>query len=278
MIRSYWIAVPALFTAFLMLLSCSSTPSGPRMGTPAYYWQAAKEVYMAGDYVKTVQHLDNLLATDNEYTAKALPWALVLKSGMAAGYMDVAANYEMGTHYNRVDTTAFRRQITESRQAAAQIAFAFAEDFGKLDKIKGDTIPLAFPYPRGNAAPVSQLVKVSSGQLLAAGELDTASQHARERGVLLAACSVAGAPDDSAKTEEILKTGTASVPRATFMMAMAQALFHNSQLYTGDKLDDPRKMEIFCQRAEDALKAVPESKETKALDRDIQAAMKKAKK
>jgi len=267
----------ALFSALLILMSCSSGPAGPRVGSPAYYWQAAKEVYAAGDYMKTIEHLDNLLASDNEYTARALPWVLVLKSGLAAGYMDMAANYEMGARLNRSDTTAFRRQITENRQAAGQMALAFAEDFAKLDKGKADVIPLVFAFPKGTAAPVPQFTKVSSGQMLPPAEMDAAAQNARERGVLLAACRAAGAPDDPAKTEELLKTGTASVPRAAFLMAMAQTLYDESQLYVADKLDDSRKLEIFCQRAEDALKAVPESKESKDLDHKIQAALKKAK-
>jgi hypothetical protein len=273
-----WIALGALVSAFLVLVSCSSQQAGPKMGTAAYYWQAAREVYAAGDYIKTIEHLDNLMASENEYTARALPWSLVLKSGLAAGYMNIAANYEMGSHLNRGDSTAFHRQVTESRQAAAQFALAFAEDFSKLDRVKGDVIQLVFGYPKGTAAPVPAFNKVSSGQLLPAGEMDTAAQRARERGVLLAACNAVGAPDDTAKTEEMLKTGTALVPRSTFLLAMARSLYDESQLYVGDKLDDPRKLEIFCQRATEALKAVPESKETKELTGKLQAALKKAKK
>jgi hypothetical protein len=49
-------------------------------------------------------------------------------------------------------------------------------------------------------------------------------------------------------------------------------------LYVGDKLDQPQKVEIFCQRAQAALSGVPESKEAKDLNARIQAALKKAKK
>src|SRR5882762_656532 len=75
--------------------ACSSS-SAPEPGTPAYYWAAAKETFAANDYVKTTEHLDKLLASDNDYTARALPWRLILTSGMVRGYMDVADNCEYG--------------------------------------------------------------------------------------------------------------------------------------------------------------------------------------
>jgi predicted transglutaminase-like cysteine proteinase len=68
------------------------------------------------------------------------------------------------------------------------------------------------------------------------------------------------------------------VPRATFEMAMAQDLFNASQLYTPRKLDEPQKLAIFCQRAQEALKSVPESKESKELAAKIQNALKRVKK
>src|ERR1035437_4209940 len=198
----------ALVSVLPMLFSCSSAPSGPKMGTPAFYWQAAKEVYAAGDYNKTLQHLDNLLATDNEYTDRALPWALVLKSGLAAGYIEGADNYAVGARLNRSDPSLFRRQVSEYRDSASRMALTFAEDYGRLSRGKGGTIALVFAYPQGTASPVPQFTKITSGIPLPAAETDAAQARVLERGVLLAACRAAGAPDDTAKTEGLLRTGT----------------------------------------------------------------------
>ncbi|HUK14980.1 MAG TPA: hypothetical protein VLW65_01140 [Bryobacteraceae bacterium] len=268
----------ALISVFLILCSCSSQPAGPKIGTPAFYWQAAREVYAAGDYNKTLQHLDNVLATDNEYTPRALSWALVLKSGLASGYMEAAENYDLGAHKSRTDPAAFRRLVSDYRQSASRLALQFAEDFGKLDKVSGDTIPIEFTYPKGTAAPVSLFTKVTTGVTLTPAETDTALQRALERGVLLAACRAVGAPNDTAKAEDIFRAGTVLVRRATFLMGMAQQLYDLSQLYITDKLDQPQMLEALCQRAQNALKAIPESKDTKELDGKIQAALKKTKK
>ena len=98
-----------------------------------------------------------------------------------------------------------------------------------------------------------------------------------ERCVLLAACAAAGAPDDPAKTQELLKAVEPKVSRAIFITAMASALFDESQLYTRQKLDDPEKMKILCTRAQEALKTVPESKISKDLGVKIEKTLKPSK-
>ena len=271
-------SVLVLTSAISILLSCSSGPSAPRTGTPEFYWQSAREVYAKGDYMKTMQHLDNLLAAESEYTPRALPWVLVLKSGIAEGYMDAADNYAVGARNNKTDPSPFRRQVSDYRNSASQLALQFAEDFAKLDKIKGDTISLEFAYPRGTAAPVAQFNRVATGIVLTPSETEIAQQRALERGVLLAACRAAGSSNDTAKTEQLLKAGVAAIPRPTFMTAMAETMFRFSQLYVTDKLDQPLKRDALMERAQAALAGVPATKETKDLNARMQAAIKKAKK
>jgi hypothetical protein len=58
---------------------------------------------------------------------------------------------------------------------------------------------------------------------------------------------------------------------------MAVALFDASQLYSRTKLDQPDKMKVFCGRAQEALKTIPDSKDGQDLDKKIQAALKKVK-
>jgi len=269
-------AFGAAFVALAILSSCSSGPAGPAKGTPAFYWQAAGETFKAGDTIKTLDHLDQILATDNDYSARALPWALVLTAGMAAGYGELADSYETGGRVNKTAPMSFRRPITDYRSSANRFSLQFAEHAAKLDKVKGDAVPLTFGYPAGTAAPVAALAKLASGVVLSDPEAEAAQKRAIERGVILAACRMAGAPDDTAKTEAILKTPDAKVARPAFLLAVAQILFDESQLYGPSKLDDPEKVVIFCQRALDALKNVPESKERKALATKIQNVLKKA--
>ena len=266
-------AMCAAISVNLILISCSGE-SGPQPGTPAFDWSAAKQTFAAADYAKTLDNLDKVTASDNEFTARARPWLLVLTSGMARGYTELADRYETGARANRADPATFRKNMSACRTQASQQALHFAEVFGAFLKGKDDSVPLAFPLPTGSAAPPLLLTRIATGILPSAADIDAAQKQNIDRTVLLAACAAAGAADDSAKAAEILKAPDAKVPRAVFVTAMANALFEQSQLYTRQKLDDPEKMKIFCTRAQEALKTVPESKETKDLNGKIEKAIK----
>ena len=99
-------ALWALVAVNLILFSCSGS-NAPQPGTPAFYWAAAKETYAAGDYQKTVEHLGNILSSQNDYVARAQPWILVLTSGMAQGYMDLAEAFDAGGHANHANPRIF---------------------------------------------------------------------------------------------------------------------------------------------------------------------------
>jgi hypothetical protein len=268
-------AALALLSANLILFSCSSSDA-PQPGTPAFYWSAAQETYATGDYQKTVEHLGNILSSQNEYVARAQPWMLILTSGMAHGYMDLADAFEAGSHANPSQGTAFHRLVNEYRGSASRLSLQFAEAFGNF-RSKDDYVTLSFPYPTGSPTEVVLVTRASKGAMPPAAEVETAQKHTIERAVLLATCRAAGAQGDPAKAQELLKSGSGKVPRAAFVQAMATAMFEQAQLYSHNKMDDPDKMKIFCSRAQDALKLLPASKETDDLNKKIQATLKKSK-
>jgi len=269
-----FILTGTLVSTSLMLCSCGGD-SGPREGTPAFYWAGAKENFAARDYVKTSENLARITATENEYTARARTWQLALTSGIARGYQDLADSFEAGARANKSNPAAFRRSTHIYRVEASRYALEFVEAYDKFQKSKDDPVPLAFPFPTGSAAPVVELTKASAGMVLSQAEVEPAEKRVLSRGVLLGACNAVGAPDDPPKAQELLKSGTLQLPRAAFETAMANALFETGQLYNTRKIDDPDKYKIFCDRALDALKSVPETKATKDLAKKITASLKK---
>ena len=79
-------AMAGLLTA----VSCSQGPEPPRPGTPAFIWNAAQSTYHAGDYVKANENLQQLVRSDNEYTVRARPWAIIMSAGLAHAYAETA--------------------------------------------------------------------------------------------------------------------------------------------------------------------------------------------
>jgi hypothetical protein len=260
----------------LLAAGCASGPRPPQKGTPAFYWQAALEAYNAGDFVKTNEHLSRITRTDNEYRTRAQAWQLVLASGLAKGYMEIADAFENGARQNKANPTPFRKQVSASRTAANSLALQVAETFKDFqEKNKDGEVVLAFPFPAVSPAPVPQLVKAGAGMMVPPEELAIAEKRATQKAVLMTTCRVAGAPEDVARTQELFKAGEVKIPRAQFVTAVASSLYDQGQLYSRTKLDQPERMKLFYVNALDAMKTVPESKESKALVAKLQSELKK---
>ena len=257
--------------------SCSSGPQPPQPGSPAFFWAAAKETYRAGDFLKTSENLQRILATDNEYTARARAWDTVISAGLTQAYIELADTWEAGARANRANPTPFRKQVSALRSQASASAIQFTEDIHKVvGADKDPNILLAFAYPAGTVAQPAGLKRVGGGILVPDSEQDLLKAAMLRRGVLLSVCAVVGSPDDAAATQEKLKTGEFRVPRETFLMAAAKSLSEQSELFTGTKLDQPNRLKMLSQEALAALAAIPPTKETKALTEKIQARLRKA--
>lgn len=275
--RSCSISFLAIFV-ILVATSCSTGPPAPKMGTPPFYWGAAGETFAKADYLKAADHLEQLVKTDNEYTQRALPWRLVLTAGMAKSQAELADIFEAGSRANRGNPTPFRRQMIELRTMAGRRALQFAETFLKFTK--GDhtqDIPLDFVFPTGNANKPLEIEKIGNGAPPSETQVESVRRRSIERGVLLATCEAVGAPEDVAKAQSIFKAGNVKVPHDVFALAMVKYLHEQAQLFTRSKLDQPERLELFCNEALETLKTIKPSKETKDLTAKIEKTLKSAK-
>jgi len=220
--------------------------------------------------MKTLDHLDGILASENEFTARAYPWSLLVTSGLVSGYMDEADQYEAGGKVKKETPGDFFKPVSRCRTSAGRLTLHFADVLSKFTDTKADTVTIDFPFPPGTAAPISEFASVAKGGILPAAVADGAEKRALQRGILLAMARAAGAPDDQPKADQILKSGAGKVPRATFMLAMAQTLYEESDLYSWKKENDRDKRMILCHRVQDVLKTIPESPDTKALSAKVE--------
>jgi hypothetical protein len=201
-----------------------------------------------------------------------------LSAGLISGYTDLADAYEKGARANRQNPTPFRRQVSQYRTLAGKASLHYVDVWDKnAARLTEANVALAYSVPKGNSAPAGFIGKVGSGIVLLPAEMESAQTQAVERGVLLAACKFAGAPNDTAKAAQVLRDGNGQIAKGAFLLTVSGMLYDQSQLYTNDRLDDPQKMNLFSQRALEALKTVPESKESKELNTKVQMVLKKTK-
>lgn len=262
----------------LLAISCSSGPRPPQPGTPAFYWGAANEMFRTGNYLKANDNLAQVARSDSEFAARAQPFELVVSSGLAQGFLDLADNYELGARANRANPTPFRKQVNLFRGQASNLSLQFTEAFHRFRLANKDAnISLAFGYPTGNATLPPQIKRVTSGIFVQPAEMEEFQKALLQRGVLLATIRAVGAADDPAKAVEIFQKGNVQTPAPVFYLAMAKALEKQSQLFGSSKLDQPVRMQLLCNEALAALKLVPPSKETKELTGKLEKTLKKIK-
>jgi hypothetical protein len=263
MLRSFLALI--IFVFGLVAAGCSSGPQPPQPGTAAFYFASAKSTYAAGDFLKVTDNLSQLHSSA-DYGARTRAWSIVMSAGLAKGYMDMADNFEYGARANRANSGSFHRQLQQLRSMAGAAAMQCAESTHKfVDENKSDPVTLEFGYPRGNFPEPVQLQRVAKGMMLPPPQVDELTNTMMQRGVLITVTRVVGADDDPAKTQEVFKAAEVKVPRAVFLQAVAKALVEQADLYTPSKLDQPNRITMLCDQADEALKSVPESKATKDL-------------
>ena len=225
--------VLAVVLLLLFTTACASGPQGPQPGTPGFFWSAAKDTWRAGDYVKTSEHLQRILASDNEFTARARAWDAVIAAGLTQGYIELADTWEAGARMNRANPTPFHRQVSALRGLASASAIQYTEDMHKLmDASKDPEILLAFAFPAGGVGVPAAMKRISGGILIQDSERDLLQAAMLQRGVVLAVCAAVGTPDDSAAAQEKLKTAEFKVPRDTYLLAAARSMQSQSELFT----------------------------------------------
>jgi hypothetical protein len=237
-----------------ILSSCSSRPVTAQTDSAAFHWTKAKERYVAGDYTKAIEHLDQLLTSPNEFSSRALPFSMVLSSGVASGYMELADYYSAGAKVNKGKAIVFQRKASDYRALANHMVLDFAENTKKMSLLEGDSVQLAFGPPKGNAVEPALFTQISHGIEPSQADEEAAVDLAMNRGVLLSVCNTAGTPNNLAKASELLQRGEFLVRRAKFTKAVSDQLEQASQLYARNKLDDSAKMAMLRQMAQDTAK------------------------
>lgn len=274
----------ATFPALVIsLVSCSeSGPPPVRTGTPAYYFQTAKDSYSKGDYTKAMDWLDKITnANKNEFTDRAWTFRLLLEAGTFSGYKELADNYEYGRRSNKDNPTPFIKKVTEYRSTAQRMVLRFGEKYAAYEKSgPGAETVIDFPFPPvGSSSKPAQLGKIAQGIAPNEEAMDAALRGMLARGLVLAISQTVGAKDDASKGRAALQTLPVKVPRADFELVMAKALYEGALIHGRKLQGNPAVAEFVCQQALKAMGTVTDtSKETKELKANIEKELKDAQK
>lgn len=241
----------------LSLSSCGPAP--PKFGTPEWYWMAARERFSVGDFTKTEEHLEGIVATENPYSGRAGAWLLVVLGGMSRGYQDLADAYHQGGEVSQ--SAQFWRLESNMKRLFRMSTLGLAEKFGQFQKTMGNAeqYTLEFSFPRGSAAEPASIDRLRKGTLPPESERLNAEQATLERGVILETAAVVGAGEDAVKAAEMFKTQPVQVPRQVFLVGIAESLFEQSKIFDRKKLNEPEKRKILLLAALEGVKSAADT-------------------
>ncbi len=262
----------------LSLTSCSLGPSKAPPGTPAFYWQAAQETFVTRDYLKTTEHLRRVIRTENEFTLRAQPWRLVVSSGLAKAYIDLADDFRQGIKTQTSPPGSARKLMSDYRTLAETRAIEFAETFIQFMKTpKEPNILLDFPFPTATMAEIAERKQIQGGLLPSGDTMSSVERRMIERSVAEAGAAAVGAPGDAAKAATLFQAGKTQVPREVFMQAMVKALYSQTELFSRELMNKPDRLQLFADQGLAALKTMEDNAQNKELTNNFEMLVKSSK-
>ena len=258
-----------------ILSACSSGPAAPKPGTAAFSWAVARDGYRTGDLLKTDATLLQLSKGSSEFAAPARILHLVVSAGLTHGYSELADVYEAGAQAQGPGALRLRRESAELRSLAANTAIEFAEALQETVQSEHEAqVPFAFEFPVGSAEQPPSLARVAGGAWFSDVDRETLLYAMLQRGVVLAAASAAGYPDDAARAKALFPASNTQIPRPTFVYGMAKLLYREADLFGDQRMSRPNRMFMLWHEVRLALRSVPQTPEVRELAAEIESKLK----
>lgn len=263
------LALPLAAALCVSLVSCSESgkPQPPKPGTPPFFWAAANNAWQKGNFEVAADRLRDITASQNEYTARAQVWLMAISTGLAQAEMEWSNVLDEGRLKARDSKFDYRRHISAARSSAGQYAMRAIEvAHDSVPKVKDPEVALEFKPLAGSAEMPPDLARLSQGYPVQPVDLDKFHRLMLTRGVIQACNRLAGVATDPEKTK---------TTRDAYMLHVSKELMDLTALYAPKKLDQPARIKLLCDESKEALSMIPESAETKKLQKRIDEAVKK---
>lgn len=262
--------VVALIAAAL-IVSCTGGGSaealGPEAGSAEWYWDAAVMNVERGDYPKALEHLENAVAGEGEFSERAVVWKTVVTAGLARGHRRVAEACKSGIEAKPESSDSLTGFLQQAQRDARQYTIDLLEGLGEFEKTLADgKLTMDFPFPSGTANESPALMSVSDGDAVPEAQMIDAVDHALRRYQILAVTEMAGADGPSAAQAQF-DQGPVTVPAPRARMSVARLLVGISPLLDTQMMNDPKIRKILLDRAEQWVQPQLEGE-----DEDLKAA------
>lgn len=253
--RKSWPLFPLIL---ILLASCSTGPPPVKTGTPAYYWSLAVENYEGADMTKTLEQVEKIFRSENEFTPRARTLRLVTLAGLIDGYRELGDLWEHGARVAKASSPMpFRKRAGEYRALATTFGIQLGEAYQEFQKAHPQG-PVSFQFKaptRGTTAIPPQAARIGEGQLIPDADADTLFRGYLQRSALIELAHATGVGEDGAAARKALENPPVEVPREKFEGAMAHSLYEASVIFGPKGRGETPRQQFLLELAGKALAA-----------------------
>ncbi len=248
-----------------VLAACTPAPEGSQ------FWKQVNREYESRDYKDTLNYLNDVLQSENDYNARASALKIVILGGMTRSALAIEAACDKGTaRVPAWNEAPFKNCIEQFRWQARTRALDLIDALNELEKVTADnaTIPLDFPLPEGSSRRSSMLGRAEAGALPPEKAFDSAVALVVDHHIFLQVSDFVTA-DDAAAVTTMFEARPVEVPKEAFLVGIAKTLLAAAAVFDKGRLDDSAKKSATLERAKQCLQP--------ALDGDDEALQTQAK-
>ncbi len=253
------IALMPLRPAHLLLLAVSSILGAVTSCTPVpegyEFWKQVNREYESRDYINTLNYLNDILRTENDYTARAAALKVVILGGTTRSALEIEEACAAGI--SRVpawDSGPYKNCIEQFRWRARTSTLALIDALGGLEKsaAASGAVSLDFPLPETSSDPSPMIGRTRAGAMPVEKIFEPSVVRIVDRHIFLQVCDAVA--KDEAGAKQLFEARPVTVPKATFLVGVAKTLLVGAAVFGADRLDDSEKESATLQQARECLR------------------------
>ena len=258
--RGPWAPQDILFGLFLvMIVSCAPPVERPKGWGRVY--EDGKELFGRSDFIRALGFVRNVALGEpsHDYTERGLVLSIILSSGIAQGYRELAEAYQAGTAKleDSKHRSEYRRLGQDSYQYARTHAFQLAEVARRWvesqDKEEAKDLIVECPYPSDEAPAANQpLEQAKEGSWIPLEEQREAQLNAIRIQMQRSLAAALGV--ETTQAGDALQAGTAKVPNTAFNLYLAKELLAVAKIFGTQGIDEGKNLVLLCEQANESVK------------------------
>lgn len=272
-LRSVHLLLLAVCSSLVALTACISVPEGYED------WKQVNREYESRDYITTLNYLDDLLRTENDYTARAAALKVVILGGMTRSALEIEEACAEGIRWVKTtDAGPYKTCVDGFRRRARTSALDLIDALTEFENsvAASGTVSLDFPLPEVSAEPSPMIGQTAAGAMPGEKIFEPSAARILDRHILLQVRD-AVANGDVAAVKDMFASLPVTIPKENFLVGVAKTLLVAAAVFGEDRLDDTSKKSTTLKRAQECLQPALDGadatlqSEAKALAREISA-------